>query len=111
MKPWTYLLPLALLGGCVSMTSEDMAAQSAFTVCRYTMTGGPFSGLAEQERARRGLDCTPLYPAIAAKMANDNAAVGAYLNSMNRPAPAFIAPQQANCTSRAVGNTVQTSCW
>jgi hypothetical protein len=99
---------VAALAGCAA-TPQQMAQQSNWDVCRFTM-GGPHSQVAEYERQRRGLDCTPYYPSIAAKLQAENAAVANYLRA-TQPPPAALPPQQVNCTSRNVGGTVQTSCW
>ena len=102
------LAPL-LLAGC-AMSPQQMAAQSTFDVCRLGM-GGPHSQVAQQEANRRGVDCAPYYGAILARQANENAATANIMRALNPPAPQVIAPQQTNCTSRRVGNTVQTQCW
>lgn len=89
-----------LLAGCAA-TPEQMAQQSNWDVCRFTM-GGPHSRVAEAERERRGLDCTPLYPAIAARMQADNAAVSNFLRA-TQPR------QNTNCTTMAMGGGVYTT--
>lgn len=95
--------------GCAS--PEYVARQSNFDVCRLTM-GGPHSAAAEAEARNRGLDCAPLYPAIQAKQANENAAINNYLRSMQQPLG--VTPLQTNptvnCQSYRSGNTVQTHC-
>lgn len=73
------LIPLALLAGCAA-TPQQMAQQSNWDVCRFTM-GGPHAQVAEYERQRRSLDCTPLYPAIAAQAQAQNAAVANFLRA------------------------------
>lgn len=98
------LLACLVLGGCAS-SPEYVARQSNFDVCRLTM-GGPHSRAAEEEAARRGVDCRPLYPAISARQAQENAAVQQYINS-TRPAP--ISPSKS-CTTYRAGNTLQTDC-
>lgn len=101
------LIPLvAVLAGC-AITPQDMAQRSNFEVCRFTM-GGPHSQVAHYEAQRRGLDCAPLYPAIAAQQQREAAALS--------NAAQFFTPRQApasrptNCTSYRIGNTVQTEC-
>jgi hypothetical protein len=103
-----YLVTLAaVLAGCAA-TPQQMAQQSNFDVCRFTM-GGPHSAVAQNEAARRGLDCTPLYPAIAAQMQAQNAATANMLRALQpRPAPSF--PQPISCSSYRLGNRVQTDC-
>lgn len=99
-----------LLAGCAS-SPEYVAGQSNFNVCRLTM-GGPHARAADAEAARRGLDCRRYYGAIQQQLANENAATNAAIRALRpqpSPAPAPRAP--VNCTSRRVGNTVQTDCW
>lgn len=99
-------LTCALLAGC-AFTPQQMARQSNYDVCRFTM-GGPHSAVADAEARRRGLDCSSMYGAIAAQEQARNAATANFLRSINpppRPAPAPI-----NCTSYRIGNTVQTDC-
>jgi hypothetical protein len=100
------LIAAAMLAGCAA-TPQQMAQQSNWDVCRFTM-GGPHSQVAQNEASRRGLDCAPLYPAIAAKMQAENAAIANFQRSINPP-PAPL-PRQTNCTSYRVGNTIQTDC-
>lgn len=100
------ILTAAVLAGCAA-TPQQMAQESNWNVCRFTM-GGPHSQVAQQEAQRRGLDCTPLYPAIAAKLQAENAAVANFQRAINPPMQPF--PRQTNCTSYRMGNTIQTSC-
>jgi hypothetical protein len=100
------LIPALLVAGCAA-TPQQMAQQSNWDVCRFTM-GGPHSQVAQHEAQRRGLDCTPLYPAIAAQMQAQNAATANFIRSINPPPAQF--PRQTNCTSYRIGNTVQTDC-
>jgi hypothetical protein len=97
------LLVLGLVG-CAA-TPEQMAQQSNWDVCRFTM-GGPHSAVADAERRSRGLDCSPLYPAIAAKIQAENAAMSNYLRSIQPPPP----PRSVHCNSYRIGNSVQTDC-
>jgi hypothetical protein len=101
-----------LLAGCAA-TPQQMAQQSNWDVCRFTM-GGPHSQVAQNEASRRGLDCTPLYPAIAAQMQAQSAAIANFQRSIApAPAPLTFTPiqrPQVNCTSYRLGNTVQTDC-
>ncbi len=97
---------LIALAGCASVPATEV---SNFELCRYTMGGGQNARTAEAEAARRGLDCRPYYGAIQQQQANQNAAIQQYINTLQpRPRPA---PQPGVfCTSRRVGNTVQTDC-
>lgn len=106
------IISVALLAGCASMSSEEyVAGRSNWDVCRLTM-GGPHSRNAEIEAQRRGLNCAPLYQAISADEASRRAAAMQILQNRQRaqPMPAYQMPQQTRCTSRAVGNTVETVC-
>jgi hypothetical protein len=100
-----FALSLLVLGGCAA-TRQEMAQQSNWDVCRYTM-GGPHSEVAEYERQRRSLDCTPYYPAIAAKLQAENAALANFLQATQPPPQ----PAPRNCTTTVYGNTAQTRCW
>lgn len=119
MRP-TILAGLVLLTGCATPLSspEYVAAQSNWDVCRLTM-GGPHSAAAEVEARKRGVDCAPMYPAIQARMQQQNAAVIQYLQTQQRPlippmtfqpAPLYQMPQQTHCQSYRLGNTIQTNC-
>lgn len=104
------ILAAAMLAGCAS-TPQEMAQRSNYDVCRFTM-GGPHSQVAHHEAQRRGLDCAPYYPAINARMANENAAVGNFLRQINPPMQPIQPPRSMNCTSRRTSdNTVMTDCW
>jgi hypothetical protein len=105
-RPLAILLAL-LLAGCAAATPEQMAAQSNFDVCRFTM-GGPHAAVADAEARRRALDCQPYYPAIQQQQANQNAATQNFIRSMQQPAP--VIQPTVNCTSYRIGNTVQTRC-
>jgi hypothetical protein len=102
-----FIIGVAALAGCAA-SPQQMAQRSDWDVCRFTM-GGPSSSIAEQERQRRGLDCRPLYPAIAAHMQAQNAATANLIRSMTPPPPAQPAGP-VSCTSYRVGNQVQTDC-
>lgn len=101
----TLLLIPVLLAGCAA-TPQEMARQSNWDVCRFTM-GGPHSQVAQNEAARRRLDCAPMYPAIAAKLQAENAAIANFQRTLNPP-PVYR--PTVNCTSYRAGNTVQTDC-
>jgi hypothetical protein len=101
------LLVLPLLAACAA-TPQQMAEQSNWDVCRYTM-GGPHSRMAEAERQRRGLDCAPFYPAINAQLQRQNDAINQYRQSL-QPAPMAPPPRPTSCRSYRVGNQVQTDC-
>lgn len=101
------LLPGLVLAGCAA-TPEQMAQRSNWDVCRFTM-GGPHSLVAQHEAQRRGLDCAPLYPAIAAKLQAENAATANLINALQRPSPP---PRQPiSCSSHRAGNSVHTNCF
>jgi hypothetical protein len=105
------LIPALLVaGGCTTQTPPGQV--SNYGICEYTMGGGNNALVAQAEATRRGLDCTAYYPAIAAQRARESAALeNAARYFAPRPAPVSPFPRQTNCTSRAVGNTVQTDCW
>lgn len=102
------LLIPALLVGCAA-TQRDPTAVSNWEICEYTMGGGNNAMVAQNEARRRGLDCAPYYPAIAAKRSSDAAA-------MNQAAQYFLAPRgpalprTINCQSYRVGDRVDTDC-
>jgi starvation-inducible outer membrane lipoprotein len=100
------LLPL-VLAGCATAPPQ-MAHQSNWQVCEYMM-GSRYPHEAQQEAARRGLDCAPIFPAIAAQRQAENAATANFINSLNRPAAPRPAPP-VSCRSWRVGNQVQTTC-
>lgn len=100
------ILSAAVLAGCAA-TPQQMAQQSNYDVCRFTM-GGPHSAVAEAEARRRGLDCSSMYGSIAAQEQARNAATANFLRSINPPPRPMPAP--LNCTSYRQGNTVQTLC-
>ena len=100
------LIPALAIAGC-AITPQQMAQQSNWDVCRFTM-GGPHSGVAQNEAGRRGLDCAPLYPAIAAKQQADAQALANFQRALNPPRPAYRPPM--NCNSYRLGNTIQTDC-
>ena len=104
------LLATLTLAGC-AFSPEHMATRSNWDVCRFTM-GGPHANVAQDEAQRRGLDCQPLYPAIAAQSQNQNAATANFINALNppKPAPVYRPAQQTHCTSTRSGDTVQTHC-
>jgi hypothetical protein len=98
-----------VLAGCASTPAEQV---SNWDICRYTMGGGDNARVAQREAQRRGLDCAPYYPAINAKLANENAAMNNFLRQINPPPPVIQPPRSVNCTSRRTSNnTVQTDCW
>lgn len=92
------------LSGCAA-SPQFMAQQSNWDVCRFTM-GGPHSGLAQSEAQRRGLNCASMYSAISAQNQAQTAATANLIRSMQPPP----AQQPLSCTSRQVGNNVQTDC-
>lgn len=99
-----------VLAGCAS-SPEYVAGRSNFDVCRLTM-GGPHAVAADAEARRRGLDCRQFYGAIMQRQANENAATDAAIRALRPAQPAAQPPRPPmNCTSRRVGNTVQTDCW
>jgi hypothetical protein len=105
------LIPAFVLAGCaapLTVTTQEMTAASNWDVCRYTAMGGTLAPMAQGEANRRGLDCTPIYNAMAAKRQADAAALN--------QAAQYFAPRPApvrsivNCNSYRIGNTVQTDC-
>jgi hypothetical protein len=97
-----------VLAGCASVPAEQA---SNWDICRFTM-GGPNAAVAQREAHRRGLDWTPYYPAINAKLANENAATASFLRQINPPPPVIQPPRSVNCTSRRTSNNaIVTDCW
>jgi hypothetical protein len=78
------ILALTFLAGCAA-TPEQAMQQTDWNICRATM-GGVNQRVADNERRRRGLDCTPLYPAIAARMQAENEAIANFQRSI-QPQP------------------------
>lgn len=101
-----FLLMPVLLVACAA-TPEQMVQQSNYDVCRFTM-GGPHSQVADYEARRRGLDCSTMYGAIAAREGARNAATANFINAINPP-PQPMRPQ-VNCRSYRVGNEIRTDC-
>lgn len=96
------LIASMALAGC-AMSPQYMAQQSNWDVCRFTM-GGPHSVVAQQESARRGLDCRPYYGPITAQGQAQNAATQSFIQSTQPPQP-------LRCTSTAMGGGVtNTTC-
>jgi hypothetical protein len=93
------------LAGCITMAPQEMARQSNYDVCRFTM-GGPHAAVADNEARRRNLDCSQMYGAITARERANNDAVNNYLRATRPPPPAH----PVNCTSYRVGTTVETTC-
>jgi hypothetical protein len=100
------LLVPALLAGCATQTDPTTVAD--IDLCRYQLRGGNNAMVAQQEAQRRGLDCRPYFPAIAAQEQAQNAATANFLNSMNQPRRPV--PQMRSCNSYRLGNTIQTDC-
>jgi hypothetical protein len=100
------LVPI-LLAGCA--TPIPATQVSDISLCRYQWGGGQDAVVAQAEAQRRGLDCTPHFPAIAAQEQAREAAASAWFRSMatqnQRPAP-----QMRSCNSYRLGNTIQTDC-
>jgi hypothetical protein len=96
---------LALVG-CANV---DPTTVSDISLCRYQLRGGENAMVAQREAQRRGLDCRPYFPAIAAQDQAQNAATANFLNSINQPQRA--APQMRSCTTQKLGNYLHTDCW
>jgi hypothetical protein len=100
----------ALLAGCATQIPADQA--SNWDVCRHMMGGGQYAVVAQQEAQRRGLDCAPYFPAIIQQRQAESAALqDAARYFAPRPMQLPPPPMQTNCTTRQVGNTLQTSCF
>ncbi len=104
MRLAIFLAPLAL-AGCITMAPHEMARQSNYDVCRFSM-GGPHAAVADGEARSRGLDCSQMYGAITARERANNDAVNNYLRATRPPPPAH----PVNCTSYRVGNQIETTC-
>lgn len=114
MKAITVAALAVLMAGCaapITVTSQEMAAAANWDVCRYTTMGGTLAPMAQGEANRRGLDCAPIYNAIAAKRQADAAALNqAAQYFAPRPVQPMPFPQQRSCRSYRVGNDIQTDC-
>jgi hypothetical protein len=95
-----------VLAGCANTPASEVAD---LDLCRYQLRGGNNAMVAQQEAQRRGLDCRPYLPAIAAQAQAQNAATANFLNSINQPRQP--APQMRSCTTQKLGNYLQTDCW
>jgi hypothetical protein len=104
------LIPALLVaGGCAAPVPASQV--SNYELCQYTMAGGRDAQVAQAEATRRGLDCTAYYPAIAAQRAREAAALESAARYFQpQPVAPMPFPRQTNCTSRRVGNTIQTDC-
>jgi hypothetical protein len=101
------LLVPALLAGCATQTDPTTVAD--IDLCRYQLRGGNNAMVAQQEAQRRGLDCRPYFPAIAAQDQAQDAAAANFFNSMSQPRRPM--PQSRSCTTQRLGNTLHTDCW
>lgn len=82
------LLAPVILSACAfspEQSQDYVAGLGNFDVCRLTM-GGPHARMAEHEARNRGVDCTQFYGAIAAKQANEAAAIQQFQNTLRPPA-------------------------
>jgi hypothetical protein len=110
------LLPVILLvGGCA--TEESLRATvgnaSNFQLCRAIMLAPQnVANIARGEAASRNLDCAPYAGLIMQNQQASDAATSQAIQNLLRPAPPpqIQLPQQTNCTSYRIGNTVQTNC-
>jgi hypothetical protein len=100
------VLAALVLAGCANTPATEVADMD---LCRYQLRGGNNAMVAQQEANRRGLDCRPYFPAIAAQEQAQNDATANFLNSMSQPRRP--APQMRSCTTQRLGNTLQTDCW
>lgn len=108
------------LTGCASVDQLRQQApfQSELTLCEKAILGqGPIVMVAREELNRRGANCNQHMAAIAAVQANNaqQTQLGLQLLQAAQPRPVVTPPPSSqlpvNCSSRAVGNTVQTSCF
>lgn len=104
MKTFLSLVALSLAGCAAPMV--PVGTVSNFDLCIMTMRGGNDAMTAQEEAARRGVDCTAYYPAIQAQQARQDAAAQQFFNSLRRPPP----PPRVNCTSDRYGNRTHTTC-
>jgi hypothetical protein len=101
------LLFSAALAGCAAGVPAEQV--SNVDLCRYTLYGTSGEKVtAEREARRRGLDCTPLYPAIVQQRAGQDAAMNNALQYFNRPAPVLNRP--LSCTSYRLGHRTEVEC-
>lgn len=98
------LIPALLVAGC-AMTPQDMAQQSNYDVCRFSM-GGPHSRAADYEIQRRGLRCD--YGSIAAQESARSAAMMGLSRQLLTPAAPLPAP--VTCDTVRLGNRLETTC-
>lgn len=103
----TLIVATAVLAGCANqsiLTSEQAARMSALDLCYGAVAYGPISSeVAKQEAQRRGVDCSTLKEAVAARVA------GASMPRAAGPNPA--ANLGKTCRSVMVGSTMQTQCY
>jgi hypothetical protein len=91
-----------LLAGCATPVPPHQATNE--DVC-MNLTIPQYATTAQQEAARRGLDCRPFFAQREAQSrALNNAA-----QYFNRPAPQRQRP--ITCTSYRAGNTIQHDCY
>lgn len=110
MKTAAMILLLALAGCAIS--PERMARQTDWEVCRLSMSQMQ-GAVAAAEAKQRGLDCAPLYPAIAAQEMATSAAMANMLHAaqpMFQRQPVYVPPPAINCTSQRFGTRVDTTC-
>jgi hypothetical protein len=115
MRTTVLTAAVLLLSGCA--TVEQMRAAPSAQLC-YAIasgkTGGIRTGDIYQELASRGDNCEKYAAMTNARLQSDAAsmAYGQQLLQAAQPKPAPTPLiNQTNCTSRVVGNTVQTNCW
>lgn len=101
------ILAAAVLAGCANqsiLTGEQAARMSALDLCYGAVTYGPISAeVAKQEAQRRGIDCTTLKEAVAARI------TGSSMPRAAGPNPAANLGQ--TCRSVMIGNSMQTQCY
>lgn len=111
MQHRTICILTLTLAGCAA-TQTDPRTVSNIDLCRYSLRGGQNAIVADNEAARRGLDCRTYYPAIQAENARQAQALQDTANYFNRPAPPIQhAPHPTTCTSYIGGRVVTTNCW
>ena len=110
-----FIATMVILAGCA--TVDDVRMTNSAELC-YRVATGKFVGLPARvfyaELDSRNEDCSRYSGMIQSRVQADQASInqGLMLLQAAQPRPATTpARQSTNCTSRVVGNTMQTDCW
>lgn len=101
---------LALLAGCAPPPPVHATQLADIQLCKYTLYGNPHDQMvAQREAEHRGLDCRTYYPAILSQQQQRNEAANQAMQYFRPPPPPPI-PAPRQCSSRWVGNRLETVC-